>query len=201
LIDVCQALTEAHDAGMIHRDIKPANIFASQRGGIYDFTKLLDFGVVREIKVDANLSLSSKMVAGTPSYMSPEQAARPDQIDSRTDIYSLGAVAYFLLTGRPPFVGKTPMQVMLAQVNQPPEVPSMYRAGIPLDLESVVMRCLAKDVSERISSAAELRSELEQCGCAGTWTQADAVTWWRESAIQTAKSLESEADTIVVARG
>ncbi len=121
LIDVCDALTEAHDANLIHRDIKPANIFASQRGGLYDFTKLLDFGVVREIKVDASMSITSKMVAGTPSFMSPEQATSPLSIDARSDLYSVGAVGYSLLAGRPPFVAPTPMQVMLDLVEQTPE--------------------------------------------------------------------------------
>jgi tRNA A-37 threonylcarbamoyl transferase component Bud32 len=183
LMEVCEALHEAHTEGLIHRDIKPANIFASQRGGIYDFTKLLDFGVVRETKADSQQSITSHKVAGTPDFMSPEQATRPDQIDARSDIYALGAVAYYLLTGRPPFVGDSPMQVMLAQINQVPENPSSFRSGIPSDLESVVMRCLTKNVDQRTASAIQLRDELEKCESAGAWTQQDAATWWNQHPI------------------
>ena len=178
LLDVCDALREAHESGMIHRDIKPANIFASERGGIYDFTKLLDFGVVREIEVDDRLNKTIAMVAGTPSFMSPEQATTPDKIDPRSDIYALGAVAYFLLTGRPPFIGKTPMQVMLAHVSETPAPPSKYQPGLPTDLQDIVMRCLAKDVNDRVSNARELRDELSRCECAGKWSQEAAIKWW-----------------------
>ncbi len=164
--------------GFIHRDIKPANIFASQRGGIWDFTKLLDFGVVREMKVDANFSNTINILAGTPSFMSPEQITNPTKIDARADLYSVGAVAYFLLTGRPPFLGDSPIEVMLAQVNQTVDQPSVYRAGIPGDLEAIVMHCLENDVENRISSAQQLRLELESCHCAGGWTKADAAAWW-----------------------
>ena len=178
LSDVCEALHEAHQAGLIHRDVKPSNIFASQRGGIYDFTKLLDFGVVREMEVDPSLSITSAMVAGTPAFMSPEQITEPAQIDARSDLYAVGAVAYYLLTGRPPFLGDSPVQVMLAQVNQVPEFPSTYEPGIPADLEMVVMRCLVKDVDDRYSDAAQLQSALQACSCAGTWTREDAADWW-----------------------
>ncbi|MGI9471014.1 MAG: serine/threonine-protein kinase [Rubripirellula sp.] len=179
LVDVCDALREAHDAGMVHRDIKPANIFASERGGIYDFTKLLDFGVVREIEVDNRLSNTFTMVAGTPSFMSPEQATSPEKLDPRSDIYALGAVAFYLLTGRPPFVGKSPMQIMLAHVGESPQSPREFRPDLPADLEAVVMRCLAKDVNDRTPSAKQLLQELLRCECAGKWTQEMAITWWK----------------------
>lgn len=180
LSQVCAALREAHTAGLIHRDIKPANIFTSQRGGIYDFSKLLDFGVVRETSDDVEQSITSHLVAGTPAYMSPEQATTPTQIDSRSDLYSLGAVAYFLLTGRPPFIGESPVAVMIAQVNQSPDPPSTYREDIPADLEAVVMRCLVKEPDLRIASAEQLQAELERCEAAGTWTQHDAKNWWSQ---------------------
>ncbi len=177
LVQVCDALTEAHGARLIHRDIKPANIFASQRGGIYDFTKLLDFGVVRES--EPSMSLSGKMVAGTPSYMSPEQATRPEAIDARSDLYSVGSVGYFLLCGRPPFVASSPMQVMQAVVEQTPEPLSVHRPDVPADLEAVLMRCLAKDPDDRFPSARILCEELQKCQSAGDWTRADAETWWQ----------------------
>ncbi len=180
LIEVCEALEEAHNKGLIHRDVKPTNIFASQRGGIYDFTKLLDFGVVREMQVDPSPSMTTNLVAGTPAFMSPEQITAPAQTDARADIYGVGAVAYYLLTGRPAFVGESPMEVMLAQIKQTPDNPSTYQEGIPGDLESVVMRCLRNDVNTRIASAKQLKSELLQCQCAGRWTQEDATAWWNE---------------------
>ena len=198
LVDVCDALREAHEAGMVHRDIKPANIFASERGGIHDFTKLLDFGVVREIEFDNRLSNTFTMVAGTPSFMSPEQATSPDKLDPRSDIYALGAVAYFLLTGRPPFVGKTPMQVMLAQVAERPEPPSEYRPDIPTDLEAIVMRCLAKDVNDRTPTAAQLRDDLLKCQCAGKWTQADAQNWWQQQPEFAVEMVDVDAPTRIV---
>tara|TARA_R110002073_G_scaffold154287_7_gene309382 strand:+ start:21623 stop:23374 length:1752 start_codon:yes stop_codon:yes gene_type:complete len=184
LVQVCEALREAHSAGMIHRDVKPANIFASQRGGIDDFTKLLDFGVVRELSLNPQHSVESNMVAGTPGFMSPEQIASPCDVDARSDIYSVGAVAYFLLTGRPPFIGDSPLETMMAQVNQTPDLPSTYRDDIPRDLQSVIMRCLAKEVGKRIAGADCLLDELKRCKCADRWTQRDATTWWREQAIK-----------------
>jgi serine/threonine-protein kinase len=177
LVQVCDALTEAHGARLIHRDIKPANIFASQRGGIYDFTKLLDFGVVRES--EASMSLSGKMVAGTPSYMSPEQATRPEAIDARSDLYSVGSVGYFLLCGRPPFVASSPMQVMQSVVEQTPDPLSVHRPDVPPDLQAVLMRCLAKDPQDRFPSARILCEELQKCQCSVEWTRADAEAWWQ----------------------
>jgi serine/threonine-protein kinase len=110
--------------------------------------------------------------------MSPEQITYPASIDARADIYGVGAVAYYLLTGRPPFVGESPMEVMLAQIKQTPDNPSTHREEIPADLESVVMRCLRNDVNARIATAKQLKSELLRCQCAGGWTQDDAVAWW-----------------------
>lgn len=199
LIDVCDALTEAHGSDMIHRDIKPANIFASQRGGIHDFTKLLDFGVVREIKVDASLSLTSKMVAGTPSFMSPEQASMPLAIDARSDLYSLGAVGYYLLSGRPPFVAATPTQVMLMLVEREPDQLSVHRSDVPSDLESVVMRCLQTRPEERFQNAGELRQALELCECAGSWTRQRAADWWAENQPDLERTDDSNPDLWIVA--
>jgi serine/threonine-protein kinase len=199
LIEVCEALIEAHEAGMIHRDVKPANIFASQRGGIHDFTKLLDFGVVREIKVDPNLTMTSKMVAGTPSYMSPEQATTPLSIDARSDLYSVAAVGYFLLSGRPPFVGPSAMRVMLDTVNTPCDPLSMHRADVPLDVERVLMRCLEKEPAFRFQSARELRDELARCECAGGWSRQDALEWWNghRAAVAAMGVSAPEGDTVI----
>ena len=184
LTQVCEALVEAHGVGLIHRDIKPGNVFASQRGGIFDFAKLLDFGLVREMKVDPSQSIVSNMIAGTPAYMSPEQIESPTRVDARTDIYALGAVGYFLLTGRPPFTSDSPMEIMLAKINNEPAAPSTHQPAIPTDLDNVIMRCLASDVDKRIATAAQLKAELEQCRCSGGWTQENAAQWWQDNAIQ-----------------
>jgi serine/threonine-protein kinase len=179
LVQVCGALEEAHRAGLIHRDVKPANVFASQRGGLYDFTKLLDFGVVRETQADPACRSSMDLLAGTPAYMSPEQITSPDTIDARSDLYAVGAVAYYLLTGRPPLVADAPLESMLLQLSQEPLPPSQVAESIPADLESVVMRCLRKSRDERFASAKELRTALLACHCAGRWSEEDAARWWQ----------------------
>jgi serine/threonine-protein kinase len=179
LADVCDALHEAHEAGLIHRDIKPSNIFASQRGGIEDFTKLLDFGLVRQAKLDLSRTAASGLIAGSPRYMSPEQVTTPANLDARTDIYSLGAVGYFMLTGRPPLSADSALETMLAQVHEQPQPPSAYRLGIPADLAQVIMRCLVKELPLRTPTARQLRSELDHCQCAGQWTQQAAKQWWQ----------------------
>ncbi|TWT76328.1 Serine/threonine-protein kinase PknB [Planctomycetes bacterium CA13] len=195
LMQVCAALQEAHQAGLIHRDVKPANIFASERGGILDFGKLLDFGVVRQIDLDAAaeaaklpqtvesaLRRPARGIAGTPEYMAPEQIATPDSIDARTDLYSVGTVAYYLLTGQTPLSRETAFETMMAQLNQMPKRPSELRPNIPDDLGRVVMRCLAKNPANRYGSASELQLALRQCECAGKWTQQLASAWWGEYA-------------------
>ncbi len=178
LSEVCGALAKAHDARLVHRDIKPANIFASQRGGIYDFTKLLDFGVVREVSVDSGLTRTGERIIGTPSYMSPEQIMVPDKLDGRSDLYGLAAVGYFLLTGCPAVVGDSPLEIMLAQVNGEPIPPIELDDQIPADLSAVIMRALSKDAGDRFENARQMSIELQSCACAGSWTQEEAALWW-----------------------
>ena len=161
LRQVCGALREAHAAGLIHRDIKPSNIFAARRGGMDDVAKLLDFGLVRPAATARAAHLSAEgQILGTPLFMSPEQATGGRELDERSDIYSLGAVAYYLLTGRPPFEGEDGIAVMIAHARDPVVPPSRVRAGIPEDLERVVLRCLAKDPAERYPDAASLERAL-----------------------------------------
>ncbi len=179
---VCGALGEAHAAGLIHRDIKPSNIFAARRGGLGDVAKLLDFGLVRPAARSDTAHLSREgQVLGTPLYMSPEQASGGRELDGRSDIYSLGAVAYFLLTGRPPFEGEGGIAVMIAHARDPVVPPSQVRAGIPDDLERVVLRCLAKDPAERYRDAEGLERALCQCACVADWHRDRAARWWREA--------------------
>ena len=177
----CDALSEAHSAGLIHRDIKPGNIFAAQRGGIYDVAKLLDFGLVKPIMpIDGAVNLTmAGTITGSPLYMAPEQAGSDHKPDARSDIYSLGAVAYYLLTGQPPFDSKNAIKVMVAHLHEPVVPPSHHRSDVPADLEAVVMRCLAKDPDDRFGDAAGLGRALADCEAAGRWTRQSAARWWQ----------------------
>jgi serine/threonine-protein kinase len=186
LRQVCGALREAHASGLIHRDIKPSNIFAARRGGVEDIAKLLDFGLVRPAATgpdgdrDRGVHLSVEgQILGTPLFMSPEQAGGGRGLDARSDIYSLGGVAYFLLTGRPPFEGESGIAVMIAHARDPVVPPSRLRPEIPEDLERVVLRCLAKDPAERFPDVASLERALAACDCAGDWDADWAARWWR----------------------
>jgi serine/threonine-protein kinase len=172
LRQVCRALREAHAAGLIHRDIKPSNIFAAQSGGMGDVAKLLDFGLVLPTASTLAPHLSEEgQILGTPLFMSPEQAMGDRSLDERTDIYSLGAVAYYLLTGRPPFDTGGGLGVMIAHVHDPVAPPSLFRAGIPDDLERAVLRCLAKDPADRFPDAASLERALGECACSADWDE------------------------------
>ncbi len=182
LRQACSALGEAHGLGMVHRDLKPSNLIACERGGIHDVIKLLDFGLVHSAslgKHDTRLTQEGS-VAGTPAYLSPEQARGSDDLDARSDIYSLGAVAYFLLTGRPPFVGGTAMDVIVAHLSQTPAPLAEYRAGLPADLQAIIARCLEKEPSKRFADAEGLERALAACSCACRWTAQDAAAWWQQ---------------------
>jgi serine/threonine-protein kinase len=182
LRQVCQALREAHAAGLIHRDVKPSNIFAARRGGMDDVAKLLDFGLVRHAATARAAHLSGEgTVIGTPLFMSPEQATGDQELGERSDIYSLGAVAYYLLTGRPPFDVRDGFAVMIAHARDPVVPPSEVRDGVPEDLERVVLRCLAKDPGDRFSDAAGLERALAGCACVGDWDQERASRWWLDA--------------------
>jgi serine/threonine-protein kinase len=178
----CDALQEAHGAGLIHRDIKPANIFAAERGGVYDVAKLLDFGLAKPL---SNLTGAANLtqegtITGSPLFMSPEQATGDSEPDARSDVYSLGGVLYFLLTGRPPFDDENPLKVMMAHANRDPVPPSELRGDVPADVEQVVLRCLAKRPQDRFQSTADLATALDDCETAGRWTRQHAAQWWRE---------------------
>jgi serine/threonine-protein kinase len=184
LRQVCGALQEAHAAALIHRDVKPGNILVCQRGGQHDVAKLFDFGLVRAGDLAGNaVGLTMEgVIAGTPEYMSPEQAAGKAEVDARSDLYSLGAVAYFLLTGRPPFVRDGPVRTLAAHLAEPVDSPSRHRPDIPPDLQRVVLRCLEKDPASRFPCADEVAQALARCGCANQWTRELAAAWWRDYA-------------------
>ncbi len=182
LRQTCQGLREAHAIGLIHRDIKPGNIFAAQRGGLYDVAKLLDFGLVKPVAEIPSVRLTHEgTISGTPLFMSPEQARGLGDLDARSDIYSLGAVAYALLTGRPPFARTSPLEVMIAHARDDAAPPSELLAGVPADLERIILRCLAKRPEDRFEDIDSLEQALAECAAADQWTQAQAACWWQEN--------------------
>jgi len=178
---VAGALAEAHAIGLIHRDIKPANIMLCERGGMPDVAKVVDFGLVKKIdggKEQVALTVTNA-ITGTPLYMAPESITRPDAIDGRADIYALGAVGYFLLTGAPPFTGKTIVEVCGHHLHTPPDPPS-ERLGQPVapKLEALLLACLAKTPEKRPRDALELVTLLSDCEGERPWSAAGARDWW-----------------------
>ena len=176
---VCAGLAEAHDLGLVHRDLKPANIFVSLLGGETDVAKVLDFGLVKVTKEPDALELTAEMtVSGTPHYMAPEQATADRSLDTRADVYALGAIMYYALTGRPPFHGDTAFAVMMAHARDPVVRPSEIVPTVPRDLEDVVLRCLAKKAEDRYPSVRALSEALANCGSASGWGPNRADAWW-----------------------
>jgi serine/threonine protein kinase len=181
LRQVCCALREAHGIGLLHRDIKPSNIIACERGGVYDVAKLLDFGLVQDAAIgpDANRLTLIGSIVGSPPFMSPEQASGKP-LDVRSDIYSVGTLAFYMLTGQPPFPRDTPMQMLMAHAYEPVQAMASLHSGVPADVEAVVLRCLEKDPANRWPDARSLEHALASCACANEWTEEDAESWWRE---------------------
>ncbi len=183
LRQISSALAEAHARGLVHRDIKPANIMLCERGLLPDFVKVLDFGLVR-IEEPGDPTLSVELaVRGTPLYMAPEAAATPGKVDHFADLYSLGALAYFLLCGHPPFSGRSALEIVSRQLADAPVPPSMRTSrSIPGSLEAVVMRCLEKEPERRPQSAAQLCDVLDSLDGIEAWSESDARRWWTERA-------------------
>src|SRR5262245_49336298 len=196
LRQICGALEEAHARGLIHRDIKPGNVMTCERGGIPDVAKLLDFGLVLPPAGDADGDKLTQdgTVAGTPAYLSPEQAGGEGAVDARSDVYSVGALAYLLLTGRPPFAGRTGMKMIAAHLYEVPEPLSRHRPDVPADLEGVILRCLAKEPNARFPDAESLNAALSSCCAAGRWTARDAAQESRAQVVAgTAAEIDGEA--------
>jgi len=184
LVQVCAALAEAHGIGLVHRDVKPSNIMLCNRGGIPDFVKVLDFGLAKDLTGGNAPHLSQSVtLLGTPLYIAPELVVNQTAIDGRVDLYAVGAVAYFLLTGTPVFSGNTTFEVCAKHLSIVPEPPSQRLGrGIPPELEALVMQCLAKQPGARPASAEALGEALRGLAV-GTWDPARAKAWWQAKGV------------------
>jgi serine/threonine-protein kinase len=180
LRQAARGLHEAHEVGLVHRDIKPANVFVCQHWGEPDAVKVLDFGLAKNNANPPASVTAADVVLGTPLFISPEAVKDPTLVDVRSDLYSLGAVAYHLLTGEPVFTGHTVFEVCAQHLHSAPVSPS-ERLGraIPPDLEAIVLRCLAKTPDDRYASAAELERALGTCTAANEWSADRARDWWQ----------------------
>ena len=182
LTQVCGALAEAHGVGLIHRDIKPANIILSERGGVADVATVVDFGLVKQIDAgDADLTqavTASNVVTGTPLYVAPEVVTGGQAVDARSDLYALGAVGYYLLTGRPVFEGGTIVEIFAHHLHTRPVPPSERTTRpIPATLEAAILACLSKSPGDRPDDARALADALA-AGTCQDWDQTQAETWW-----------------------
>ena len=178
LKQVCASLNEAHSIGLVHRDIKSQNVFITQQGGEYDVVKVLDFKLVREVSDTDNSMVDN--VSGTPKYMSPESVVRPRDVKYSSDLYAVGILGFYILTGSYPFEGSTPLTLLMKHVNEEPPKPSeILGKPIPEDLEKVILKCLEKDQEDdRPESARHLFDLFDACDASGQWDLNKAEKWW-----------------------
>ncbi|MEO8844250.1 MAG: serine/threonine-protein kinase [Kofleriaceae bacterium] len=176
LAQVCGALQEAHERKLIHRDIKPANIIVCERGGVPDVAKVVDFGLVKDV---GKTTSTTQTIKGTVGFIAPEVVTDPDLVGPAVDIYAVGCVAYYLVTGRNVFTATTPMEQLRLHVKAEPTPPSQLVPAIAPELERIILRCLAKQPSDRFASARELAVALRAVPT-GDWTDAMARAWWRD---------------------
>jgi len=182
LWQAAHSLEDAHARGLIHRDVKPANIFLCRKGQDYDFVKVLDFGLVLtdadEGEESARLTRQG-MTTGTPAFMAPEQAAGTSVLDHRADLYALGCVGYWLLTGQLVFTGRSALEIAAAHLRETPVPPSKRtETPVPEALDHLILQCLEKDPGARPGSAGAIRDTLEASGLLGPWTPGRAREWW-----------------------
>jgi serine/threonine-protein kinase len=198
LIQICDSLAEAHHSGLIHRDIKPRNVFVCRLGLNYDFVKVLDFGLVKSFARTGDSWLTAEAaIVGTPAFMAPEMATGRALVDGRADIYSVGCVAYWLITGKEVFEADTVMALMLAHAERAPVPPSAVPGvHIPASLESIVLSCLEKDPARRPQSVRELAGRLAAGDCGQLWTPADAERWWAANITGPEQELRAGAETL-----
>ncbi len=187
LLQVCGSLKEAHGRGIIHRDLKPSNIYLTERGGIHDFVKVLDFGIAKQVSAPADRTTPLEdgvltevgTVVGTPRYMAPEAYMTDRDLDPRSDIYSLGAVAYWLLTGQPPFTDPEPVVLLKKLLTTEPRKPSeLTEVPVPAALDEVVVRCLRSSAGDRYQAVEELELALRAVNITEPWSADRARRWW-----------------------
>ena len=181
LVQACASLKEAHEQGLVHRDIKPANFMICRYGGEFDFLKVLDFGLVKKPPgKDSSVGITrTATVLGTPAYLAPESLNGSKFVDGRADLYALGAVAFWLLTGRLVFVHDQPIHIVQMHLQEPPPRASQHSPfTIPPELDALLLECLAKKPDERPANAGILRHRLERIPFVERWNQEHAAAWW-----------------------
>ncbi|TWT94028.1 Serine/threonine-protein kinase PknB [Botrimarina colliarenosi] len=195
---VCRALSEAHGIGLVHRDIKPANIFCSYRGGEFDVAKLLDFGLAKPTGVETEGTAGAFLtqegaITGSPMFMSPEQATGEREADARSDIYSLGCVLYYLLTGKSPFPYEQVVKVIIAHASEEVVTPREHNPLLAIELEEVILRCLEKDPEDRFQTVEQLRRALVDVQLDDEWSPERAADWWNCKACPERKAMAAAA--------
>jgi serine/threonine protein kinase len=178
---ILASLTEAHDLGLIHRDIKPANIMLCRRGGQWDFVKVVDFGLAKDLSFKLSPQITQTgVISGTPLYIAPECLDDPDCFSIQSDIYALGVVGFHLLTGRDLFEGESAFH-LFQQISQdvPPHVSDVIGDTVPAELNDLIARCVAKNLAERPASTREMLATVELLTATHVWTQTDAQDWWQ----------------------
>jgi hypothetical protein len=196
LTQVCESLAEAHALGLVHRDIKPSNIFLCARGGVLDWVKVLDFGLVREFRNRSDARGEEQEFAGTPSFMPPEAIKNSAASDPRSDLYAVGAIGYFLLTGKSVFEDEDILELQKKQLADSPAPPSWRTKNkISVNLEKAILRCLERDPGKRPQSALELRDLFLTSPHAADYTPEARAAWWAEFHAQKQSSAGIEAGT------
>jgi eukaryotic-like serine/threonine-protein kinase len=184
LQQVCAALAEAHARDIVHRDIKPENIMVCRHGGVYDFVKILDFGLVKHISEKHSRDLTRTLrILGTPLYMSPERLRNPADVDARADIYAVGALAFLMLTGRKLFESSDDLELTSKILNEePPRASASAPQPIPMELDLIITACVEKKRELRPQRVADLAEAFDALAVEHRWTQREAQEWWSSNA-------------------
>jgi len=198
LRQLCASLAEAHARGFVHRDVKPLNIILTERGGRFDFVKVLDFGLVRETSLpDAEHPGAVHEVAGTPPYIAPERLEDPSCMDTRSDLYSVGVIAFNLVTGKQPFEGNSAMEIAWHCVNTPaPRPGDVTEQRIPTELERLIVDCMARNLADRPVSAESIIARLDAIAVDRRWDEHMARDWWIDNASRMEGSARELATTL-----